>query len=145
MAYDAGRDQIILFGGSDNDANAPCDGASSGSSYCSSTWLLDDQGWRQLHPQHSPPPRILASMVYDDAHQRIILFGGESDAGFLGDTWGWDGTDWTPVNSSPRSPQPRSSAAIAYDSRRDQVVLFGGNADGPCSVTWLNDTWELGP
>jgi hypothetical protein len=142
MAYDAGRDQVILFGGlSSFLLPVACD---SGTVYaCGSTWLFDDQGWRQLNPAHSPPPRYQAAMVYDDAHQRIILFGGRNDSSpQLGDTWAWDGTDWSPI-SSPESPSARAGAAIAYDSHRDRVVLFGGVANG--GSVFLTDTWELGP
>jgi hypothetical protein len=136
LAYDAGHDQIILFGGTDG--TALCDGG--GSLYCGSTWLLDEQGWRQLHPQLAPSPRNLAPMIYDQAHQRIILFGGQNEHGYLGDTWAWDGTDWTDI-SNPQSPPTRCCASLTYDPQRDQVVLFGGSFAG----TNYTDTWELGP
>jgi hypothetical protein len=140
MAYDAGRDQVILFGGIDNANYDPCEGVVDGNIYCGSTWLFDSSGWRQLNPDHLPPSRGFASMIYDEGHQRIIMFGGENDVGVLNDTWAWDGTDWTPI-SSPQSPAPRTSAPITYDPVRDQVVLFGGN-DGR---HWFTDLWELGP
>ncbi len=54
----------------------------------------------------------------------------------LGDTWVWDGTNWTektPVNS----PSAREGATMAYDAAHGQVVLFGGDD----AAGYLNDTW----
>jgi hypothetical protein len=139
MAYDTGRDQVILFGGITG-GGAPCARAVVGSNYCDSTWLFDNSGWRQLSPNHSPPPRALASMIYDGVHNRIILFGGVADGAFLNDTWAWDGTDWTPI-ANRQPPAPRAGAPITYDPLRDQVVLFGGSDN----THNFADTWELGP
>ena len=33
-------------------------------------------------------------MTWDDARGHVILFGG-FDGSPLGDTWSWDGTDWS--------------------------------------------------
>jgi len=67
----------------------------------------------------------------------MVLFGGFSldhPAGF-GDTWVWDGTNWTEQAPSS-SPTPRLSPTMAYDSAHGQVVLFGGSG-----VSVDNDTW----
>ncbi len=72
-------------------------------------------------------------MVYDAARQRVVLFGGSS----LGDTWEWDGTNWS--QKTPNTvPSARSNHALAYDSARQRVVLFGGENN---SVDF-GDTWE---
>jgi hypothetical protein len=57
---------------------------------------------------------------------RIVLFGGEEAAGFLGDTWEWD---------SDSGPSPRRHVGMApFDGK---LVLFGGDdASG-----WVGDTW----
>ncbi len=67
-----------------------------------------------------------------------MLFGGTTLAGVaFGDTWEWDGTDWTQVEDA--GPAARSGHALAYDANRSRVVLFGGAlADG----TPRGDTWE---
>jgi uncharacterized protein (TIGR03437 family) len=81
-------------------------------------------------------------MAYDSAHGQVVLFGGENAANFLyGDTWVWDGSNWT-QKSPPTSPPAREAHAMVYDSAHGQVVLFGGN--GAASLLgpgYLNDTW----
>ena len=69
----------------------------------------------------------------------VIVFGGTSSAGFLGDTWSWDGTAWRQLATS--GPEPRGMGYLAYDARRDRVVLFGGRKGWPDGD--LNDTWEF--
>src|SRR5438105_4854819 len=78
-------------------------------------------------------------MSYDSARERTVLFGGYlflsgKDLDF-GDTWEWDGEDWTQV--ADIGPFSRQWHSMAYDSKRNRVVLFGGNRVG-----FLGDTWE---
>ena len=79
-------------------------------------------------------------MAYDSNRHRVVLFGG-THLGYvstlLGDTWEWDGTDWTDATPS-RSPSSREGHAMVYDVARQRVVLFGGiGAEGR-----LDDVWE---
>ena len=71
-------------------------------------------------------------MAYD-ANGTVVLFGGYG----LGDTWTWDGSDWS-EQFPPVSPSPRHDAAMTYDASTGDVVLFGGQSD---NGTLLNDTW----
>lgn len=57
-------------------------------------------------------------------------------AGYLGDTWTWDGTTWTKHSPATRPPD-RCCMGMAYDITRAQTVLFGG-LDYPL---YLADTW----
>ena len=92
--------------------------------------------WTQLSPATSPTPRSYFAMTYDASIQKVVMFGGFSGAGYLNDTWTFDGTTWTKVNT-PTAPNPRTAAQMAYDRRMHKVVLFGGY-DG---VQDLGDTW----
>ncbi len=60
--------------------------------------------WQQIHPEHIPPTRAVASLVYNPSTQKAVLFGGTVFTGNawvdLNDTWVWDGTDWLQINSS---------------------------------------------
>ena len=80
-------------------------------------------------------------MAYDAARERVMFFGGSgADSGFLfalGDTWTWDGSDWTQMCFQCGVPS-RNSHAMAYDSTRSQVVMFGGMG---ADLKVLNDTW----
>jgi hypothetical protein len=76
-------------------------------------------------------------MVFDSTRERVMLFGGDSQHAFRGDTWAWDGTAWTCVATG--GPSPRVDHALAYDATRRRVVLFGGVGD-----RMFGDTWEFG-
>jgi hypothetical protein len=69
-----------------------------------------------------------------------MLFGGrdENDVA-LGDTWLWNGDNWTGPLALTPSPLPRFHSAFAYDSNRKRVVLFGGRDQ---ELNHLTDTWE---
>jgi hypothetical protein len=59
------------------------------------TWLLSKSGWRQLHPEHSPPSRLGASLGIDPTTRELIAYGGfriPKDA--TTNTWRWTGSDW---------------------------------------------------
>ena len=74
-------------------------------------------------------------MAFDGTRRRTVLFGGRNHTGLLGDTWEWDGENWTQVADS--GPARRHGHAMAFDPNRQRIVLFGGDANGR-----LNDTWE---
>jgi hypothetical protein len=128
MTYDAALSQVVLFGGYD------------ASNFFGDTWTWDGTDWTKRTPAHSPSPRFGMGMAYDAARGEAVLFGGFGKPGsaLFGDTWTWDGTDWTqrtPAHSPPR----RDFLGMAYDAARGQVVLFGGFAGPPAGDTW---TWD---
>ena len=85
-----------------------------------------------------PGTRALHGMVFDSARSRTICFGGSNSNGGanpFGDTWEWDGSTWSQVNTV--GPSARSGHAMAFDSARSRVVLNGG-----WNVVDLRDTWE---
>ncbi len=92
--------------------------------------------WTQLFPTTSPSARSYVAMAYDVVSQKVVLFGGFGDAGYLNDTWTFDGTTWTKVDTAT-APSPRTNMQMAYDRATRKVVLFGGY-DGRND---LGDTW----
>ncbi|HXJ64408.1 MAG TPA: hypothetical protein VNN79_11690, partial [Actinomycetota bacterium] len=78
----------------------------------------------------------------DPVTQQVVLFGGSSAAPNsgtnLGDTWTWNGSDWTEEHPD-HSPPARYVAAMAFDPSRGTVVLFGGSQG---VHKFLGDTWE---
>lgn len=130
MAYDSARQRTVLFGGKgvgqDND-----------------TWEWDGTNWTQKFPTNSPIARDGHRMAYDVARSKTILFGGFSDVNdtTIGDTWEWDGTNWTqlfPINIPPS----RSFFTMAYDSGRQRIVVFSGGGGTRLAPLDLSDTWE---
>lgn len=135
LAFDEARRELILFGGV-------------GAESYLDTWVRRDGEWLDLELEAEPPDRYGGSMVYDAARGEVVLFGGygtNPDGGpslALGDTWTWDGLNWSRVEPII-SPTPRAFAAMAYDRARKEVVLFGGigiDDDGQ-PYTQLGDTW----
>jgi hypothetical protein len=97
-------------------------------------------GWNAV-PGAGPGQRHSHAMAYDAARGVVVLFGG-LDGGrktgqLLGDTWEWNGGEWTRVATA--GPSPRLGAAMVHDARRSVVLLFGGNDGAFRDDTW---TWD---
>ncbi|GAC1684810.1 MAG: hypothetical protein PVS2B1_04400 [Candidatus Dormibacteraceae bacterium] len=128
LAYDAKRKAYVLFGGQ----------TAKGSS--DETWTWAGTAWKAASPAHKPRPRRAAAMAYDPAHQVVVLYGGliedRSEGGPGGDTWTWDGTDWTLVDNGPGAPGKRAGPQLA--TAGNKVILFGGHI---ANVDYYNDAW----
>jgi hypothetical protein len=142
MCQDVLLGASLLFGGAERDADFFA------LAERSDTWRWDGRAWQQLSPLLSPPKRSKHAMVFDEARQRVVLFGGETtdDDGVqskLSDTWEWDGTSWSEVKPAV-SPPPRADHAMAFDAERGRVVMYGGvdNLDRVSNARVLNDFWE---
>lgn len=89
-----------------------------------------------------PDGRSDASMVFEEARNQYIFFGGskyDSSWTYYDDTWIFDGEFWTKLTIS--GPSQRESAAMAYDPQREVTVLIGGYYNfNPVSDT---STWEF--
>ena len=87
------------------------------------------------------PPRTGFSLAYDQARDRLVLFGGldpETNQP-RNDTWEFDGVSWI-QRTPPDAPDPRFAQVMVYDTARQRVVLFGGYSD---VAGWsYSDTWE---
>ena len=128
MAYDAARQQIVLFGGFGNNGSDLAD-----------TWIWDGNNWTQKMPANSPDARTDHQMVFDEARQEVVLFGGDLHDIDFSDTWVWNGSTWS-QEAPATSPPALRFHAMTYDSVRQQTILFGGyGLNGPSSDTWLWD------
>ncbi len=96
--------------------------------------------WVLTMASPSPPTRWGHAMAYDESRHRVVLFGGETDAGPLADTWEWDGGAWV-IQVPATSPPARFGAAMVYDASRRRMVLFGGFGSSYPDYA-LADTWE---
>jgi hypothetical protein len=84
-------------------------------------------------------------MAYDDATGQIVLFGGQSTGPGLqplGDTWTWDGRNWT-ARKPVQSPPATVNMSLAYDASRQTVVGVRDNDPATVSETWQwnGTTW----
>jgi hypothetical protein len=74
-------DGLLLFAGWD------------GPSRPAATWLWSGGTWRKT--DSAPPKRRGTAVAYDPVRRRVVMFGGDGEAGLLGDVWEWDGAKWT--------------------------------------------------
>ncbi|MEO0109707.1 MAG: kelch repeat-containing protein [candidate division WOR-3 bacterium] len=140
MIVDSLNQRIILFGGT--------------SYYLNNRWYndlwempLNNPGryaWFPLSAAGNLPlPRCDHSAVYDQRHQRMLIFGGWVEEGLTNDVWSLDLTlgqeRWERLNPSGTPPVPRYDAYTIYHPRRNSLIIFGGTGD----YVWYNDLWEL--
>ena len=81
-------------------------------------------------------------MVYDEQVGQVILINGGPEKGKSPEDpvelWGWDGKDWSMVDTGPEAPRWRNFASVAYDSNRNVLVLYSGIQ--PEEI--FSETWE---
>lgn len=127
MAYDINRNRTVLFGGSDGNTR-------------NDTWEWYEDSWHEVSTSVSPPARLNGAMAYDSVRGVIVMFGGYDGANTLwGDTWTYDGMDWTEKGAS--GPPVRQGHKMAFDAARAQVVVFGGSLGPVGQFVPGDDTW----
>jgi len=145
-AYDSERDRLVIAGGYSQDG-------SHHPFYFRDTMEWDGVGWL-ARPSTSFPGRFAQQMAFDPRRRRIVMFGGlyqqpiiseHFPPGRLGDTWEYDGMQWS--QRSNVGPSPRSGAAMTYDPVLQRVLLYGGNAyyNALSNETWAWDgaSWTM--
>ncbi|MBS1787904.1 MAG: putative Ig domain-containing protein [Acidobacteria bacterium] len=125
MVYDAARNEIVLFGGFNQNFVGLND-----------TWVYScaTHTWTQKFPATSPSIRHGHAMAYDPNKQLVVMYGGGSNKQ---DTWTWDGTNWVEIIGA-NQPGIRHEHAMAFDGTR--IILFGGSKNAGYAD---NDTWDL--
>jgi hypothetical protein len=128
MAFDQASGQMIMFGGYGHNRDE--------------TWAWDGEDWTQLFPADSPLGRFHSAMIFDPSLGKILLFGGNGGGGVFdqGDTWTWDGNNWTELHPAD-SPSARSGAAMFFDPSSGDPVLFGGSYGTDETWAWNGVNW----
>ena len=129
MAYDAARQQVILFGGQY---------ASAGNS---DTWAWDGNDWSKVS-SGTPQPRWYHAIAYHSGLQKVFMYGGADLSARNDELWAWDGSTWE--YKTEKGPQILFAHSMVYDSNRNKLIVFGGLTDGNPSWAYLNETWEYG-
>ncbi len=128
MVYHESIGKFIHFGGN-------CFGGCFGE-----TFAWNGSQWSAVFSPTTPPARYLHAMAYDPIRQETVLYGGNllpQNLGVTGDTWVFDGNQWTQRFVS--GPPPLVSHTMAFDPTRGTVVMHGGLANGS---TTSQQTWE---
>jgi len=116
MEYDRVNRRVVLFGG-----------VKSGVVY-GDTWAYDVAAntWTNMNPPTTPSPRLGAGMVYDTAHEVLILWGGKDLNAQLADTWTYRyaSNTWTQLAPAAAPPPFTPRGAMVYDAADDMVILM---------------------
>lgn len=134
--WDPAKNRMIVFGG--------YDGANPLSDVWTLTRLSSTWTWAQLSPSGTAPSaRANHSAVWDEANNRMIIFGGYDGTSLLNDVWTLtlSGTTWTWAKLSPSgtAPTPRTGHVAGWDAANNQMVVSGGSSG--CAP--LDDSWTL--
>ena len=120
-AYDPIRGGMYVFGGFDGAYRNDL-----------SMLLLDSpMEWGPAPTSGTPPEaRDYASLVYDSARDRLVMFGGNDANTYLNDVWeltSLSGTPtWAPLAPAGTPPSPRLAHRAIYDAARDRMLVLGG-------------------
>jgi hypothetical protein len=121
-------------------------GGSDGTSVHNDLTEWNGTQWLYWQPAHLPPARQNSSMAFDYIGGNIVLFGGNSSVSgttLLGDTWLWNGSDWS-QSSVATHPSARQGPAMVMDAQNQNTVLFGGSTGTYPADTWIwsNAAWS---
>lgn len=122
--YDDATGNLVMFGGQDDDR-----------AFLDDTWVFDGLAWTQ--GPSGPSARKFPALA--PGVGGIVVFGGDSADGDVGDTWLYADGSW--VELAPAAvPSPRESAAAGFVADGSVVVFGGAGPDGD-----LSDAWRLFP
>jgi hypothetical protein len=139
----ASTQSVVLFGGCGNiNSNFDCQDP------LGDTWTWNGTSWTPQDEDAGPTPQARFGASIATLNGKAVLFGGCGApdclaSAPLGDTWTWDGTNWTQnISEGDSGPRARYSASMATFG--NIVVLFGGSvpssSDGGTLVS-LDDMW----
>ena len=77
--------------------------------------------------------------MYDPGSASVLLYGGGNSPPLSGDTWRWDGSNWSALFTT-NSPPDRTAHTMAARSSGPTYVLVYGGKNG---TTQYNDTWTF--
>ena len=166
-AFDETRRVLVMFGGQMWNVDSASTDPLPASQYL---WEWDPATgiWTNRNPSGAKPsqpsPRAGASMVFDSARKKFVIFGGRTQptANHLlvysnyQDTWEWDPAsgDFTDRSSAGTPPDARGQHSIVFEKSTGKALLFGGAVaghsiyggdDGNSVNSAFGDTWEWDP
>ena len=138
MAYDAERDEVILFGG----GHIAEPGPGTALRGYTGTWVYSFQknDWTQLSLTRQPPPRMNTRMVADTDRGVLVVFGGDAQKAYLADTWIFDlhTRQWRQA-ATRGGPPPRAGHFAIYDPQTRLTIVGGGYNRQDLHDMWAYD------
>jgi hypothetical protein len=123
LAYDAGRGELLVFGGQGFSRGA---GKGEHGLELGDTWILGATGWKQVNSSPAPTKRYGAATTYDPLSDRVLIVGG-FECPKRNDLWAWTGSAWQSIPNSGSAPPALGGAGLVNDPLRKVDVLFGGS------------------
>lgn len=136
-AFDAARDEMLFYGGI---------GTAGLTSPAISVFDVSSVQWQAPAGGDaiSSEGRWGAVMAWDEANDRVILWGGKDHSTYFGDVWTLDRStpagDWAKLTTSTPAPSARVYAAWAMDNGANRLFVHGGGT--PAGPT-ADDLWSL--
>jgi len=146
LVYDTESDRVILWGGFIG--KDVLDTKIWTYDFNTNTWLERTNTRLELIPESGPDPRWYQAMAYDEASDKIIVYGGADMGSDEMWAYGPSGNGWTKLRPSI-NPGKISRMPMVYVPDAGKLVLFGGQLDSRqytySDATWLydfnNDSW----
>ena len=120
----------------------------------SQTWIFDGatRQWSQRFPATNPALHG-AEAAFAANTGRVVLFGSnandECSPDVRGETWTWDGTNWTQLHpaSAPDECSGLGPIHMADDRRHHQLVMVADAGGGGFGTTWIwnGSNWAAAP
>lgn len=143
VAFDSGRQVLVLFGGYDKSGKVLND-----------TWEWSAaSSWTEKHPSTIPPARGMTAIVYDRVRHVTLMYGGRDAVGgkvrcgevgqwfCSDDTWTWDGTNWTELHAT--GGPPPFVPAMTFDDASGATLLYNFMGNVPGTWSWDGANWSL--
>lgn len=108
MSLDRARARLVLYDATQDSA----------------TWEWDGSAWLDRTVRARPNARFYPSASFDEARQKLVIYGGARGTTVLSDTWEWNGSSWQTFGGS--APAARAGGAATYDPIGQRTLLYGG-------------------
>lgn len=149
-AFDTKRGRLVFFGGDDG-LPKNCNPAPRA---LAELWAYDAAcaSFEQLTTDGGPGPRARGAAIYDEATDRLVVFGGRFRAGTSGaytlynEVWALDlgAMSWQQLTTTGTPPSARSNPVAVFSAATREMILHGGNTStSGASFSPQADTWAL--
>lgn len=136
MAYDAGRDRLIVYGGRTIETPALPPG----------TWELDlaSGTWTEVATANQLTGTLGCAMAHHTATGNTYMFGGAELGAAVDQTWRYDPTAGTWIEIDASGPVARYDGAFFETHDGEALYLFGGSY-GAMGSAFYADLWRFDP
>lgn len=148
LIWDSARSRLVLYAGNSNPSGAT-------PTVEADVWTFDpaDSTWTRVETGGEVPSRRMwHAALYDEARDRMVVYGGGDETAFFNDAQYFDGVrvldletmEWDVLHRGGiGAPAGRFWAGIVHDTVDDTYVMFAGHDDE--ALGNRNDLWVYDP